>query len=85
MLIMKTLFLHGNAEFRQLRYAIPEMTDGNLASHLRVLESSGYVNCHKEIVERKLRTSYEITEKGKRSFVLLKKSLKKVVDNEPNM
>jgi DNA-binding HxlR family transcriptional regulator len=82
MLIMKTLFLHENVEFRQLRYSIPEMTDGNLASHLRVLERSGFIDCHKEIVDRKLRTSYEITKKGKNSFLLLQKSLKKAIENE---
>lgn len=85
MLIMQTLILHGNAEFRQLRYTIPEITDGNLASHLRILERSGYVHCHKEIVERKLRTSYEITENGRESFERLKQSLKRMIDNEPNI
>jgi DNA-binding HxlR family transcriptional regulator len=85
MLIMQALILHGNVEFRQLKYAIPEMTDGNLASHLRVLERSGYVHCHKEIVDRKLRTSYEITENGRKSFERLKQSLRKMVGNEPNI
>lgn len=85
MLIMQALILHGNVEFRQLRYAIPEMTDGNLASHLRVLERSHYARCHKEIVDRKLRTSYEITENGKESFERLKQSLRKMIDNEPNI
>jgi len=85
MLIMQTLIFHGNAEFRQLKYAIPEMTDGNLASHLRLLERSGYIHCHKEIVDRKLRTSYEITKNGRKSFEQLKQSLKKMIANEPNI
>lgn len=79
MLIMKTLTLHGNVEFRQLKHNIPQITDaraqitdGNLAGHLRVLEKSGYIHCHKEVVNRKLRTSYEITTKGRKAFEQLK-------------
>lgn len=82
MIIMQTLSLHGNAEYRELKNAIPEMTDGNLASHLRVLESYGFIRCHKEIVGRKLRTSYEIREEGRKSFGELKNSLRRLVSDE---
>ena len=85
LLIMKTLVLHGNVEFRQLRHNIPEITDGNLASHLGVMEKTGYVHCHKEIVNRKLRTSYEITEKGRKDFEQLVNSLQKVIAHESNV
>lgn len=79
LIIMQTLSYHGNVEYRALKHSIPEITDGNLASHLRMLESSGYVRCHKEIVGRKPRTSYEITEKGRTSFEEIKNSLRKLV------
>lgn len=82
LLIMKTLVLHGSVEFRQLRYNIPEITDGNLASHLGVLEKLGYIRCHKEIVNRKLRTSYEITGKGRKDFEQLMKALQKMIEYE---
>ena len=82
LLIMQTLMLHGSVEFRQLRHSIPEITDGKLASHLRVLEKLGYVHCHKEIVRRKLRTSYEITEEGRKDFERLIDSLKKMMAYE---
>ena len=84
LLIMNTLKLHGNVEFRQLKHNIPQITDaraqitdGNLAGHLRVLEKSGYIHCHKEVVNRKLRTSYEITTKGRKAF----EQLKTLLDN----
>jgi DNA-binding HxlR family transcriptional regulator len=83
--IMKALKLHGNVEFRQLKPNLPRITDGNLASHLGVLEKSGYVRCHKEVENRKLRTSYEITEKGRKDFEKLTNSLKKVIGNESNI
>jgi DNA-binding PadR family transcriptional regulator len=62
--------LTGNiiVEYRQLKHSIPGMTDGNLASNLKVLEQAGYVIMQKEIVDRKVRTSYEITDKGVTAF-----------------
>jgi DNA-binding PadR family transcriptional regulator len=68
MLIMQDFVRHGIAEYRQLKNSIPKITDGNLASHLKVLEKGGYIRIHKEIVDRKIRTSYEITDKGFATF-----------------
>lgn len=85
LLIMQTLVLHGNAEFRQLRPNIPEITDGNLASHLGVLERLDLIKCHKEIVNRKLRTSYEVTEKGRKAFEQLIDSLKRMMEHGPDI
>lgn len=82
LLITQSLMLHGIVDFRQLRFSIPEITDGNLASHLGVLERSGYVHCHKEVIKRKLRTSYEITEEGRNAFSQLMDSLKKMMQYE---
>ena len=79
MLLMNTLKLHGNVEFRQLKYNIPQITDGNLATHLRVLERLGYIHCHKDVVNRKLRTSYEITAKGRKAFEHLINALKRMI------
>ena len=81
LLIMKTLTLHGNVEFRQLKHNIPQITDGNLAGHLRLLEKSGYILCHKEVVNRKLRTSYEITAKGRKAFGQLITALKRMIEH----
>jgi len=64
LLIMKSLYLHGQAEFRQLKHGL-RLSDGNLFSHLRALEQENYIEVNKEIVDRKLRTTYELTGKGK--------------------
>ena len=66
-LILKILATHGEAEFRELRHDL-QLTYGNLAAHLRVLEDLRYVKGKKEIVDRKLRTSYTITKEGLRAF-----------------
>lgn len=79
MIIMKALFYHGNVEFRQLRHTIPNITDGGLASHLKVLERLQFIKVHKEIIGRKLRTSYEITDYGRKIFREFEDSLKAFV------
>lgn len=79
MIIMKALFYHGIVEFRQLKHNIPEITDGSLSSHLKVLERLDFIKVYKEIIGRKLRTSYEITEYGQEIFRKFEGSLKEFV------
>jgi len=81
MIILKALFCHGIVDYRQLKHNIPGITDGSLASHLKVLERLDFVKSHKEIVGRKLRTSYEITEYGRKIFTEFDDSLKAFVKN----
>ena len=79
MIIMKALLYHGNVEFRQLKPNIPKITDGSLASHLKVLDRLDFIKVQKEIIGRKLRTSYEITEYGRKIFMKFEDSLKAFV------
>jgi DNA-binding HxlR family transcriptional regulator len=66
-LIMRLLYLSGQAEFRQLKFGLG-LSDGNLFSHLRALERDGQIMVDKTIVDRKLRTAYELTDEGKKTF-----------------
>ena len=50
--------------FSELK-AVCELTDGNLSSHLRVLENLGFVSSYKSFVSRKPQTTYRITSRGK--------------------
>jgi len=77
-LILKILYLHGYAEFRQLKHDL-RITDGNLASHLRALEEDGYVEVHKEIVDRRPRTTYVLTKEGLEAFKQFRTHIIKVV------
>lgn len=45
-----------------------ELTDGNLAGHIRVLEKARYVEVEKTIVEKKMRTTYRLTPMGRKAF-----------------
>ena len=59
--------VEGAIEFTELLSTL-ELTRGNLAGHLRKLEESEFIVVHKEFVERKPRTTYRCTAKGRREF-----------------
>ena len=55
------------ADFGYLRTSL-DVTDGNLSTHLKALESAGYVQITKEFVANKPRTWVEITPSGRSAF-----------------
>jgi len=65
--IMSVLAVREAADFTTLK-AILGVTDGNLASHLAVLEKHRYVRVRKEFVRRKPQTTYQLTDAGRRAF-----------------
>lgn len=44
------------------------LTDGNLASHIKVLEKEKYIELKKEFVGRKPQTTYRATKAGQKAF-----------------
>lgn len=76
--ILKILAAHGEAEFRELKHDL-KLTDGNLAAHLGVLVDLGYVKPKKEIVDRKLRTSYVMTNEGLKAIRDFARTMRKVI------
>lgn len=65
--IMSVLLVNTKATFNHLKEML-EITDGNLASHLKLLEKTEYITVTKTFANRKPNTSYEITEAGKVAF-----------------
>jgi DNA-binding MarR family transcriptional regulator len=62
------LLLNGDtADFVHMRDKL-QVTDGNLAKHLRRLEEAEYVRMAKSFVGRRPRTSYTITDKGREAL-----------------
>ncbi len=45
-----------------------DLTDGNLASHLKALEEQAYIAVHKQFIGRKPNTTYQATQNGKKAF-----------------
>jgi DNA-binding transcriptional ArsR family regulator len=67
-------------EFSQLK-KIVGATDGNLGSHLGMLERAGYVQIDKEIVGKKPRTRVLITRAGSKAFRDHVEYLREIVDS----
>lgn len=74
--IMSVLSVNSNYDFNSLKELL-QVTDGNLASHLKALEKEAYISIFKSFIGRKPNTQYSATEKGKNAF---KKHLK-VLEN----
>jgi len=65
--LMAILMANDRYDFNGLKELL-ELTDGNLASHLKALEKADYIAVKKTFVGRKTNTSYSTTEKGKKAF-----------------
>ncbi|MCH7513606.1 MAG: transcriptional regulator [Bacteroidetes bacterium] len=65
--IMSALVVNEYFDFNSLKELL-EVTDGNLASHLKSLEKSKYVTFKKEFLGRKPNTKYSATDEGREAF-----------------
>lgn len=65
--IMAALVVNDYLDFNTLKDLL-EVTDGNLASHLKSLEKSEYIVVRKEFLGRKPNTKYSVTKAGKIAF-----------------
>jgi DNA-binding HxlR family transcriptional regulator len=65
--IMSALMVNDNLDFNHLKELL-EVTDGNLASHLKALEQTEMVVVSKQFVGRKPNTTYMVTPNGREQF-----------------
>ena len=65
--IMSALMVNDTLDFNALKDLL-ELTDGNLASHLKALEQQEIVEVSKKFVGRKPSTSYRVTSQGVELF-----------------
>jgi len=66
--ILGLILQREEVDFRTLREVL-QVSDGNLASHLRALEEAGVVAVEKTFAGRKPRTLYRLTPEGKTRFL----------------
>ena len=76
--IMAALTVNLKLSFNELKELL-ELTDGNLASHLKALEKNGFIEVNKAFVGRKPNTTYKITGSGKNAFDLHLKALEELI------
>ena len=65
--IMSALMVNDAINFNDLKELI-NVTDGNLASHIRSLEENGYIKIKKGFIGRKTNTTYAATKAGEKAF-----------------
>ena len=65
--IMSTLMVNPEVNFNDLKELI-DLTDGNLASHLKSLEENGFIKVNKGFIGRKTNTAYTATKAGEKAF-----------------
>jgi len=76
--IMSTLMVNDEINFNDLKQLI-DVTDGNLASHVKALEESGFIKVNKGFVGRKTNTTYRVTKTGEKAFHQHLKALEKII------
>lgn len=65
--IMSVLVANDLYDFNSLKELL-NVTDGNLASHMKALEKEKYISVSKSFVDRKPNTRYKATERGRNAF-----------------
>ena len=65
--IFAYLYQHGETPFSDIKDDL-DITEGNLSSHIQKMEDAGAVRVEKEFVDRKPRTTYQLTDEGRAKF-----------------
>jgi len=76
--IMSGLVINESLDFNSLKDLL-SVTDGNLASHLKSLEKSGFIIYKKDFKGRKPNTIYSATEEGHMAFIKHIKAIEKLL------
>ena len=82
--IMSVLMVDDKVDFNTMKETL-QLTDGNLASHLRALEGADYLRVEKKFVGRKPNTTYHATDAGREAFKKHLDALEQLIlDNKQN-
>ena len=79
--IMSALAVNEMLDFSVLKDYL-DVTDGNLASHLKALEKEEFIGVEKSFVGRKPNTKYLMTKKGREAFEDHLKALEKLIKSQ---
>jgi len=78
--IMAALAANDSLDFVSLKEFL-DLTDGNLASHIKALEKESFIGIKKSFIDRKPNTKYFITKSGKTAFNQHLKALEKIIQS----
>lgn len=78
--IMSALMVNEELNFNDLK-ALIDVTDGNLATHIKTLEENKFIQVEKGFIGRKTNTTYAITKAGQKAFRTHLDALEKIIKN----
>jgi DNA-binding MarR family transcriptional regulator len=78
--IMSALMVNDGVNFLELKELL-QITDGNLASHLKALEENNFIKVEKGFIGRKTSTTYSITKAGEKAFRSHIDALEKMINS----
>ncbi|MBN8670635.1 MAG: transcriptional regulator [Chitinophagales bacterium] len=78
--IMSALMVNETVNFNELK-SLLDVTDGNLATHLKTLEENNYIKVQKGFIGKKTNTTYTITKVGETAFKNHLKALEKIIND----
>jgi DNA-binding MarR family transcriptional regulator len=79
--IMSVLAVNDRLDFNALKEYL-DVTDGNLASHIKALEKEAFIGVEKSFVGKKPNTQYFMTKAGKKAFDDHLKALEKLIKSQ---
>ena len=79
--IMSALAVNDELEFNALKEYL-DVTDGNLASHIKALEKEKFIDVEKSFIGKKPNTRYFMTKAGKKAFEAHLAILEKLIKSQ---
>jgi DNA-binding MarR family transcriptional regulator len=79
--IMSVLAVNDSLDFNTLKEYL-DVTDGNLASHIKALEKEEFIGVEKSFIGKKPNTKYFMTKVGKKAFEDHLKALEQLIKSQ---
>ena len=78
---MSVLAVNDSLNFTSLKEFL-DVTDGNLATHIKKLEKEEFIGVEKSFIDNKPNTRYFMTSKGKKAFENHLKALEEIIKSQ---
>lgn len=79
--IMSVLLANEHYDFNSLKELL-DVTDGNLASHIKALEKEEYIIVNKTFIGKKPNTQYAVSQKGRNAFIKHLEALENLIKQQ---
>lgn len=78
---MSALAVNDTLDFTSLKEFL-DVTDGNLATHIKKLEKEEFIGVEKSFIDNKPNTKYSMTKKGKKAFDDYLKLMEQIIKSQ---